>query len=691
MPNENTLKSEIDRLRRAGVTLPKSTTRAVEYVGDALTTAKTSSPITNLARITGASKGEDSASSANRELANEFRSRRFASARKKLASTSAGGDVFAALPRWYDPMEFWDMTGLPWNVADEGHRHKLHKWLRLYYDTHPLVSLLVDIFTRFPLAGMTLQCKDSALTGFYEDLFLDKLNYPQFLTDLGGEYWKVGEAFPYAAFEDNLGVWEFEELLNPEDIVIENIPFLNARHIKVQPPEYLKRLASTKSPAKEYALLEKKYPELIDYIKRGEPFPISDALVKQVAFKTNPWADHGTPILLRGLRVLIHEEKLRASQDAIAERLYSPLILAKLGIQDLGADIGPWIPGPDDLSALRDDLDIALASDFRLIVHHFGLDIESVFGREQVPSLDSDFDRVDRMLMQVFGVNPSLLSAGSNSQPYASSALQAEFMNQILRTYQGYLKDHFKERAEVVAEAQGHYDYDKKGDTRVPIMERVKATFEDVDFWMQNGRQCRVLERFDDYALVEVHKLLVPELDMAVLDMRDEATERNFLLQLRSMGVPIADDKLMVGVAFEWKDSLDTMSQEMVTKIVAQQQAKQDAYDILVKKGLPVPPELAAEIAAQAGAAGAVPPPADGQNPGPHAQTPGSPMVLPDAPGEVKGLMGGDNPTTPAVRPEDFQGPVPEVSNERRKGLQYNTHVEDGDLPPPVPRPTKGD
>jgi hypothetical protein len=118
----------------------------------------------------------------------------------------------------------------------------------------------------------------------------------------------------------------------------------------------------------------------------------------------------------------IHEEKLMASQDAIAERLYSPLILAKLGIMDLGDGQGPWVPGPEELEAVRDDFDMALASDFRLIVHHFGLDVTSVFGREQMPRLGDDFDRIERRLMQVFGVNPSLLSAGASTQPYASSA-----------------------------------------------------------------------------------------------------------------------------------------------------------------------------------------------------------------------------------------------------------------------------
>jgi hypothetical protein len=41
--------------------------------------------------------------------------------------------------------------------------------------------------------------------------------------------------------------------------------------------------------------------------------------------------------------------------------------------------------------------------------------------------------------------------------------LQAEFLNQILKTFQGTLKKHYNYRAAVVAEAQGHFDYERKG------------------------------------------------------------------------------------------------------------------------------------------------------------------------------------------------------------------------------------
>jgi hypothetical protein len=612
----------------------------------------------------------------NAELSRAMGERRamvHAMQRHANVGTPMGGDVYAAMPRFYDPVEYWDLSGLPWNVADEGHRRKLHKWLRLYYATHYLVPILVDIFTRFPLVGMEVETKDKQLTAFYEDLFLDTLDYESFLVSLGREYWCVGEAFPLGSFDEDLGIWEREELINPDQVTVNNIPFLDSRQFKIVPPDYLKRLVRTQSPAKEYQQMLIGYPELVPYLSQGKNIPVSNVLMKHVGNFLNDWDDHGTPILLRGLRTLLHEEKLLASQDAIAERLYSPLLLAKLGIQDLGDGQGPWIPGPEHIAQVRDDLDIALSSDFRLMVHHFGLEITNVFGREQMPRLGDDFDRIERRLMQTFGVNPSLLSAGASTQPYASSALQAEFLNQILATYQKMLVTFFKSRAAVVAEAQGHYDYEKKGQTRIKIMERV------VEYDEEGNKN-----------IVEKPKLLIPDLKFSTLDLRDEATERQFLQTLRSMGVPIPDKKLMVGIPYDVKELSEEYDDELVWKTVNQQASKVKAFIALKNQNLPIPPQLYAEVAQVLGPDGGVgggsmppgPPGAPGGPTGPAANGPGGPIVMPGpppgltpgglGPGGAGGAVPGGGPPPRAPTPGGPPGSVPPVSNERRPGLDYN-------------------
>jgi hypothetical protein len=239
---DTSLNAELARLRANGLVLPRSNARAAQTLRDGYgvdreirsaaardldgLSLKLGRPITSdnydspeVQKILNHNKAMRNAMGSSRRLS-------------RTASTMGAPDAHAAIPRFYDPLEYWDLSGLPWNVADEGHRHKLHKWLRLYYATHYLVPILVDIFTRFPLVGMSMECKDPKIKEFYEDLFFNQLNYEDFLVSLGREFWVVGEAFPLASFDEDLGVWEREELINPEDVVIENFPILGSQQLK---------------------------------------------------------------------------------------------------------------------------------------------------------------------------------------------------------------------------------------------------------------------------------------------------------------------------------------------------------------------------------------------------------------------------------------------------------------------------
>lgn len=598
----------------------------------------------------------------NRALASDFETRRAkqrtSSAMRKLSgfsSTAVGGDVFAAIPRFYSPLEYFEQTQIPYDINNKKHRFELYKWLDLFYRTHYLIPILVDIFTRFPLVGVDFFGKDEDLNNFYRELFFDRLDYEQFMVDMGREYWTLGQSFPMGSFNETLGIWESEELMDPTLVEVKRFPIIGGEQFFIVPPKELVDLVKNRRPAPQFALLERNYPDLIPFLNNGRNIPISSVLMKQVAFKASPRDLYGTPILLRALRTLMHEEKLLASQDAIAERLYSPLILAKLGVQEMGANRMPWIPGPNEIGAFRNDLDLALSSDFRLIVHHFGIDIQNVFGRENMPRLDNDFDRIERRIMQSFGVNPNLLSGGNASTPYASSALQAEFLNQILRTYQNYLKKHYRERALIVAEAQGHYAYEKRGDTRVPI-------YEEVIVYDEEGNE-RIERR---------KKLLIPEMRMKVLDLRDEATQRQFLLNLKQQGVPIPDQDVAMGMHYDFNEALEKTEDEIVQKTVAQARARLAAYNILVAEGIPVPQDLLMEMQ-MAGIAPGTPgmgaqtapqkPGAEGGGPVPGGSAPGGlggsgargGIPMPPPPGD----LGGVNPQ---------RGNVPEQSTERLPG-----------------------
>lgn len=513
---------------------------------------------------------------------------RLASNTSTTGMTRTASNIQMALPKQREPLGTLKDQNIPYDYTDEEELKEIRRWARLYYATHDLVPLLVDIYAKFPTAGMSLDSKDPEVTSFYEEMFFDNLDYGTFIQDIGREYFTAGECTTLGHFDELLGVWSSEEILDPDQLVIRRPLFDNHEKVYLKVDHLVDGVrgefdmtgdetqTERSERNEEYRILKKFYPEIVEAAQRDEPLELSDALVSRMTNKISYWDLRGTPHMLRSFRTLIREESLNAAQDAVADRLYSPFILAKLGIQNVDASGNPWIPTSDDVNAVRDDLQAALSADFRLMVNHFGLDVQSVFGRESVPRFDHDYDRIDEKLLQAWGIGKSLISGGSGG-PYASSALNREFVTQMMSSFQSHIKNHMKKRMEVIAEAQGHYDYELKGGQRVPIMQEV------VEEDPETG------ERY----IKEVPKLLIPDVIFPTINLRDEQTERRFLNDLKGAGVPISDHAFSSTVEIDFDEELEKQHDEAIRKYVAQSESMVKAREVIDKAGLPLPPELA--------------------------------------------------------------------------------------------------
>ena len=525
--------------------------------------------------------------------------------RQRLASYRGGGggmqrtaaNLQIALPKIREPLGTLQDKGIPFNVENREELIGIRRWCRMFYTTHDLVPLLIDIYSKFPCVGLEFESKDPMIKRFYEDMFLGpELNYLEWLPDqFGREYFTVGEVTSLGHFNESLAIWSSEEILNPDQLRVSRAMFVQRERVQLLVKDLVDNLrqgpmaegsqlsTTEETPSErlqrteEYQQLAAEYPEIIQAAAQNDGLDISEALLSRVVNRTTPWANYGTPHLLRSFRTLMMEESLNAAQDAVSDRLYSPLILATLGVPDLG-DGEPWIPSQDELDDTRDDMQTALAADFRLMVHNFGLKIESVFGRESVPNLDADYQRIDQKLLQAWGIGEALISGGSGG-PYASSALNREFVTQMMVGFQNSLRRHIIKRAEVIAEAQGHYDYELKGGRRVPVY-----------------RDIVVDEGTEDERIERVPKLLIPDVKFSTLNLRDEAQERAFVAQLKSMGVPVSDRKLAINIDMEFQAELEIQADESVAKLVATAQAMKKAQDLCDAQNLPYPPELAQHL-----------------------------------------------------------------------------------------------
>ena len=395
-----------------------------------------------------------------------------------------------------DPMFYWRENNLPYDLSKDEELQKIRAFCRLLYVTHPFLSSAIDVMSKYPVLDMEFRCKDEALVEFYSDLFIDQLEYEEFLIDIGREYWTVGEAWPLGSFNELLGVWEADELINPDDVEVIRSPFLKEPRFEMALPEDIRRIIRERDPKWEYEALMKSYPELAHFTGEDDKMPVSNILLKQIAFKGDSFHPRGIPILMRGFRAIIQEEMLNAAQDAIAERLYTPLIIAKLGASasDLGTSV-PWIPTMDDRASFEEALDAALAGDFRVLITHFATEVKTVFGKEAMPNFTPEFDRLNDRQLQIFGMSRTMLSGASGGQTYAADALNRDLLTQLLTTYQRKIKNFVRDRMLVVAEAQEHYDYEERGGIKYPIMEEILI----------------VDEETGEHRIVEQPKLLVPE------------------------------------------------------------------------------------------------------------------------------------------------------------------------------------
>src|SRR4051812_22554064 len=136
----NRLSQDVERLRARGIALPRAPHKAALAGNEMMNMARQAQvdlrnhdvgQLRELARrpartITDNDYGEIAQITAHNRAMTKAMGTSRSLGQRIATGTGVGGDVYAAMPRFYDPLEYWDLSGLPWNMQDEGHRHKLH-------------------------------------------------------------------------------------------------------------------------------------------------------------------------------------------------------------------------------------------------------------------------------------------------------------------------------------------------------------------------------------------------------------------------------------------------------------------------------------------------------------------------------------------------------------------------------------
>ena len=159
---------------------------------------------------------------------------------------------------------------------------------------------------------------------------------------------------------------------------------------------------------------------------------------------------------------------------------------------------------------------------------------------------------------------------------YAADALNRDLLTQLLSTYQRKIKNFVRDRMLVVAEAQGHYDYEERNGVKYPIMEEI----------------LEVDEETGEHRIIEQPKLLVPDVNFRTMNMGDEKEARNLIEVLRTSGIPISMKTRLTNIPIDLDEEVEITKKEQVDQAVAAEEARKETYLALRGAGLPIPEDL---------------------------------------------------------------------------------------------------
>ncbi len=574
------------------------------------------------------------------------------------APTAAQGGI----PVHSDPLNSQTRWGIPtWReeTPEEDKKEvqrQARSWCRWYYHNHPVVPTCMDIYAKYPFVGLDLQCPDPAVEDEYKSMFFDMMNYEKVLPDAALHYWINGESGMLAQWDDSYKGWVEEQVINSDDIDVLSWPkpIMNKEAYLWYPPEDFQQLINSQdmNSVIYHDLVDQFGEELLAW-GEGYPSELPGDVFSLLRFRSDLNGNRGYPILMRAFGQLMMEEKLNQAMTAVADRLYTPFIVVKLGGEGLLANGQNWIPSEAQMKQMQAQLEMVMISKYRLMVYHSGITFENPFAGQTIPNLESDFDRITQNILNVFGISKELIMGGS-SGTYASGALSAEIMmQQLAATQHQWTRWWIMDRAKKVAEARGYYELERKGNTYTKPMERVRE-YDPVK------RQVVVRER---------RKLMLPSVRMETMDWRDQETKVRGLMELRrQFDVPITDQKL---VSFYDTDLDIDVERE------GWAEERRSQYEVNQSLGLAAPQQRGMGGAMPGGGAGGM---GGGRPPG-RPTTPGGGPPATRGPEDLgTDQVGAGGMPGPGDRPavsDDARATMPTAASLHKQGSDYIT-VSDG-------------
>ena len=232
------------------------------------------------------------------------------------ALTGDGGSTFSTTSKPYMP-EFESPDRQSYPV----HRILANIYWRLFYKLDPIIGAGIDLYSELPWGNFDLSGEgvDGEIKDALEHMCA-KTQIRAMLPYFVKEYMVVGEAVPHTFFDDDLGIWTYIGMHNPDQIEVVHTPFIEMDPIlRFRPDDRLRQVLSSGHPM-AMQVRESMPPELLSALTSGQHVELSPLNCTFLPRKLHPYDVRGTSILSRMWRILMLEDGLFNASIATVRR-----------------------------------------------------------------------------------------------------------------------------------------------------------------------------------------------------------------------------------------------------------------------------------------------------------------------------------------------------------------------------------
>lgn len=355
-------------------------------------------------------------------------------------------------------------------------RITMNAWNRVFYDTNPVVRNAINLHATYPISKINIKCKNKRVEQYFNDM-AEKINLADAIAGIALEYWKLGEAFPYAELDANNSTWSDIIIQNPDFIEVSKSMMSNTPSISLRPDAELNRIINGTTSA-DMKLRQQIPEDIIHYVKKKQNIPLNNFNISHLKMLSSNYDLRGTSLIVSCYKVLMQWDKIFEAKLAQADDMINPITLIKVGG---GAEGDMFHPNADQLQAWRETFEASQNDkDFKIITHA-GVSVERIGANSGIIDTSNDFNFILDMLYAGLMVPKSVMT--QDGAAFASASVGLEVLKSRYITFRHMVERWLETKIFApIAEMNEFYDYkDKEKILTIPQIDWNKINLYDVN------------------------------------------------------------------------------------------------------------------------------------------------------------------------------------------------------------------